>query len=117
MSKVQFNPKHKVVLDSFMLDNLAVSPGKMFGHPAYYVRGKVFASLYMDGVVLKLPESRVEELLGEKGFVPFTSMGRKMREWIMIVHEDSSDYLADKEVFEESFEYVLSLVSSRLKKK
>lgn len=93
-----------------------VTPGKMFGHPAYYVKGKVFASLYMDGVVVKVPESRVKELLDKDDFVAFTPMGRKMREWVMIIHEDSSEYLKDKEVFEDSFEYVLSLVDSQLKK-
>ena len=95
INKVQFNPKHKEILDSFMLDNLAVTPGKMFGHPAYYVKGKVFASLHMNGVVVKLPESRVKELLERESFVPFTSMGRRMRQWIMIVHQDSIDYLKD----------------------
>ena len=35
MSNVRFNPTHKDVLDSFLLDSTKVRPGKMFGYPAY----------------------------------------------------------------------------------
>jgi len=41
MVKAQYNLKHKEVLDSFLLDVPIVKPGKMFGHPAYYVGGKL----------------------------------------------------------------------------
>ncbi|MGD2066202.1 MAG: hypothetical protein PVI43_03420 [Candidatus Bathyarchaeota archaeon] len=109
MSKAQFNPKHKEVLDSFLLKNVSVKPGKMFGHPAYYVRGKLFASLYMEGVCVKLPEARVKELLKKEGYAPFQPMGRTMKEWILIIHKGSNDYLKDKPVFQESLEYVTSL--------
>jgi hypothetical protein len=87
----------------------------MFGHPAYYIGGKLFASLYMDGVCVKLPESRVQELLRKKRIVPFEPMGRKMREWILIIHENSNDYLKDKRIFQESIEYIASLTNIQLK--
>ena len=45
LSKVEYNEKHKEILDSFLLDISIVNPGKMYGHPAYYVGGKLFASL------------------------------------------------------------------------
>jgi hypothetical protein len=109
LSKVQYNPKHKEVLDSFLLDNELVKPGKMFGHPAYYVGGKLFASLYMEGVCVKLPETRVKELLRKEGYAPFQPMGRKMKEWILITHKKSNEYLKDRAVFQESIEYVVSL--------
>ena len=109
MSKAQFNLKHKEVLDSFLLDNELVKPGKMFGHPAYYVGGKLFASLYMEGVCIKLPEARVKELLTKDDYSPFQAMGRTMKEWIMITHKNSNDYIKDKTIFKESLEYVKSL--------
>ena len=109
MSKAQFNLKHKEVLDSFLLENMSVKPGKMFGHPAYYVDGKLFASLYMEGVCIKLPEPRVKELLTKEGYSLFQPMGRTMKQWIMITHKNSKDYLKDKTVFQESIEYVTSL--------
>ena len=109
MSKVQFIPEHKEVLDSFLRDNEFVKPGKMLGHPAYYVGGKLFASLYMESVCIKLPRPRVEELQKNEGYSPFQPMGRTMKEWIMITHKNSSDYLEDKAVFQEAIEYVTSL--------
>lgn len=109
MSKAQFNLKHKKILDSFLLDNEWVKPGKMFGHPAYYVGGKLFASLYMKGVCIKLPEARVKELLTKDDYSPFQPMGKTMKEWIMITHNNSNDYLKDKTIFQESLQYVTSV--------
>jgi len=71
MSKAQFNIKHKEVLDTFLLNIPFVKEGKMYGHPAYYVGGKLFASLYMEGVCVKIPESLVVELLKREEIVPF----------------------------------------------
>ena len=117
MVKAQFNLNHKEVLDTFLLDMPFVKPGKMYGHPAYYVGGKLFASLFMEGVCVKVPEKLKNELLNGKEIVPFEPMGRKMREWILINREKSEDYLKDKEIFEKSLEYVASLANIELKKK
>ena len=117
MVKAQFNLKHKTVLDSFLLDNPIVQPGKMYGHPAYYVGGRLFASLYMDGVCVKVPESLKNELLKRKEIVPFEPMGRKMREWILIVRNKSEDYLIDKDIFESSITFVASLAHIEYTKK
>jgi len=105
-----------VVLDSFLLDIPFVKPGKMYGHPAYYVGGKLFSSLFMDGVCVKLPESRVKKLIDNKAIFPFEPMGRKMREWILIVRGNSEEYLNDRSIFEESVEYVSSLTGLQIQK-
>jgi len=117
MSNVQFNNKHKEILDSFLLDMPIVNPGKMYGHPAYYVGGKLFASLYMEGVCVKIPETRVKELLKKDGIEPFVPMGRKMREWIYIVRQKSEEYLKYRDIFEESIEFVASLANITINKK
>ena len=117
MSNIKFNEKHKEILDSFLLEIPIVNPGKMYGYPAYYVGGKLFASLYNDGVCIKIPESRVKELLKKDGFFPFEPMGRKMREWIFITRENSEDYQKDRDIFEESIEFVSSLANIKMKKK
>ena len=117
MVKAQFNLKHKEVLDSFLLDNPIVHPGKMYGHSAYYVGGKLFASLYMDGVCVKVPESLKNGLLKRKEIVPLGPMGRKMREWILIVRTKSEDYLMDKDIFESSIKFVASLANIEYIKK
>jgi hypothetical protein len=114
--KAQFNLKHKEVLDSFLLDMPFVKPGKMYGHPAYYVGGKLFASLFMEGVCVKVPEKLKNELLNGKEIVQFEPMGRKMREWILINRQKSEEYIKDKEIFEKSLEYVASLSNIEIKK-
>ncbi len=116
LPKAQFNLKHKEVLDTFLLDIPIVKEGKMYGHPAYYVGGKLFASLFMHGVCVKVPESLKNELLKKEGIEPFEPMGRKMREWILINRKNSKDYLKDKEIFEKSIEYVASIAGIKLKK-
>ena len=47
---------------------------------------------------------------------PFEPMGRKMREWIYIIHDKSDDYLKDIHIFEESIEFVSSIAGLNLKK-
>ena len=116
MVKAQYNLKHKEVLDTFLLNIPIVKHGKMYGHPAYYVGGKLFASLFMEGVCIKVPESLKNELLDGKEIVPFTPMGRNMREWILINRKNSKDYLKDQEIFEKSIEYVASLANIEFKK-
>ena len=116
LNKTIFNENHKKILDSFLLDIPIVNPGKMYGNPAYYVGGKLFASLYMDGVCVKIPETRVKELLKKDGIIPFEPMGRKMREWIYIIRNKSEDYIKDREIFEESIKYVSSLADIKVKK-
>ena len=109
MVKAQFNLKHKNILDSFLLEIPIVKPGKMYGHPAYYVGGKLFASLFMEGVCVKVPEALKDELLKREEIVPFEPMGRKMREWILINRKKSEDYIKDKDIFEKSIEFVASI--------
>jgi hypothetical protein len=113
MSPVQYNEKHKDVLDSFLLDNPRVTPGTMYGHPAYYVHGKLFASLYRDGVCVKVPVALKEVLLKKDRVVPFEPMGRTMREWVLICRERSEDYRDDMDIFTASIEYVASLADKK----
>ena len=117
MSNEKYNLKHKEILDTFLLNNPIVKPGKMYGHPAYYVGGKLFASLYMEGVCVKVPESLKNELLKREGIVPFEPMGRKMREWVQINREKSEDYLNDQDIFDASIKFVASITAINFKKK
>ncbi|MGZ7043429.1 MAG: MmcQ/YjbR family DNA-binding protein [Methanobacterium sp.] len=114
MGKAKFNPKHKEILDSFLLEKPGVVPGKMFGYPAYYVNKKLFACLYEDGVGIKVTEDNANELIGSEGIIPFQPLGRrKMREWIQINREKSEDYLKDEKIFEISIEFVSALASKK----
>jgi hypothetical protein len=107
MSRVQFNPTHKQVLDSILLANPLVRAGKMFGYPAYYVGKKLFACVYEDGLGLKLPAEKVRTLLDGGTFIPFQPMGRRvMREWVQICRSDSAAYAMDEDLFTASIEFV-----------
>jgi hypothetical protein len=107
MSPIAFNDEHKKALDAILLPLPGVRAAKAFGVPAYYVGKKMFACVYEDGVSVKLPEETVQSLLDGKIYVPFVPMaGRKMREWVQICRTDSSEYLADMNLFVMSIEFV-----------
>lgn len=107
MTKVAFNPEHKAVLDTLLLHLPGVAAGKMFGYPAYYVHGKLFACVYGDGVGLKVPEETARTLLELAHVAPFQPMGKpKMREWVQINRAWSEDYRLDKDIFCSSVRFV-----------
>ena len=117
MAKVKFNEEHKKVLDSYLLNNPLVDPGKMFGYPAYYVGGKLFACIFENGVGVKVPESIAKDLLKKDEISHFQPLGRKkMKEWIQINRSNSKDYLNDKEILDTSFQFVAKIAGIDLKK-
>lgn len=110
MSSAVFNPAIKNVLDEILLPVEIVSPGKMFGYPAYFVGKKLFACVYEDSVGVKLPRDQAQSLLGQAGITPFVPMGRHvMKEWVQLTRVDPEDYRKDMEIFTGSIEYVASL--------
>jgi hypothetical protein len=107
MSTAVFNPQHKAVLDSLLLHLPGVVAGRMFGYPAYYVNGKLFACVYGQGVGIKVPAKVADSLAGRKGIVRFQPLGRRpMKEWIQINRERSEDYRLDLEILMVSADYV-----------
>lgn len=118
MAPAKYNQNHKDVLDSILLDLSIVQPGKMFGYPAYYVGGKLFACVFQDAVGIKVPEPLAKKLRTRKDIVYFQPLGRKkMREWIQINHSNSADYEKEQEIFDASITYVASLAGIEIKKK
>ena len=117
MAGQKFNIHHKEVLDSFLLEIPVVQPGKMFGYPAYYVGGKLFACVYEDAVGLKVPEEVAKKALSRGDIVPFQPLGRRvMKEWIQINHTNSQKYTEDTKLFDTSIEYVSTLAQMKVKK-
>jgi hypothetical protein len=109
MSKANFNPEIKKVVDSILLKNPSVIAGKMFGYPAYYINKKLIACIYEEGVGIKIPEGIANELIGKKGIIHFQPLGRRrMKEWIQINRENPESYLKDMEIFETSLIFVAS---------
>jgi len=107
---VGYNAAHKEVLDSLLLKIPLVKSGKMFGYPAYYVGGKLFACVYGDAVGIKVPEVLAATLLHRDGITYFQPLGRrKMKEWIEVHRKRSEDYRNDSGIFDASIKYVSSL--------
>jgi hypothetical protein len=112
MRKANFDPAVKKVVDSILLKDPSVVPGKMFGYPAYYVNKKLLACIYENGVGVKVPANLANQLIGKKGIVHFQPLGKpRMKEWIQINRENPEDYLKDIEIFETSMGFVVSLGS------
>ena len=110
MAKFTFDPAIKEALDSFLLENPEVEPGKAFGMPAYYVNGKMFAGVFSDGATIKVPAETAAELLGREDIEEFSPMaGRKMKNWVIIRHEKPADFARDKDLFSTAFDYVYAL--------
>ncbi len=108
----------KAILDSLLLNMPSVVEGKMFGYPAYYVNGKLFACIYGEGVGVKVPEEVANKLLSEQHVVPFQPLGKpKMKEWIQINRVRSEDYRKDINIFRTSVEFVSQLQTTKRKKK
>ena len=120
MPKMSYDPEVKEVLDSMLLDNVEVEPGKAFGLPAYYINGKMFAAVYEDGATIKVPEETAAELLERDGMHEFRPMDKHvMKNWVLIRRESPEDYREDKELFQLAFDhvYVLSKQKKPAKKK
>jgi len=68
-----------------LLDPLSgVGRKKAFGHDSFIVGKKVFLFPNKDGVVLKLPQDRIQELIAKKK-ASFLVMGKRtMKEWAVL---------------------------------
>src|SRR5689334_25416406 len=61
------------------------SPGRGFGSSALKYRGKIFAMLVRDGLVVKLPKARVAELVAAGEGRHFdANKGTPMKEWFTL---------------------------------
>jgi TfoX/Sxy family transcriptional regulator of competence genes len=76
-------------------DGVAISRKRGFSSGGLLVRGKMFAVLRNDSLLLKLPEARVQSLIdGGDGSVFDAGKGRAMREWVIVDLESTTDWLS-----------------------
>lgn len=80
---MEFEKPSQAVIDAFdaVVPPPPVERRKMFGMPACFVNGNMFAGVYGRQIMLRLPESDREKLL-RRGGEPFPPMGRAMREYV-----------------------------------
>ncbi|HEX9164113.1 MAG TPA: TfoX/Sxy family protein [Thermoanaerobaculia bacterium] len=61
-----------------------VEPKKMFGYLAGFTGGNMFAGIFQDSIVLRLPEDARAEFIKKTGGEPFAPMpGRVMKEYVL----------------------------------
>jgi hypothetical protein len=100
-------PPHKAVIDKILLGMPGVTGGRAFDFPSYRANGKIFAYMGKSSIMIKLTESRVNELVEQQdGERPF-SRG-EWKAWLSIRYDDPEDYEMHQDLFWESAQGVLT---------
>jgi TfoX/Sxy family transcriptional regulator of competence genes len=86
MPKFTKSPPEMVALFERVTAGLPmIETRKMFGYPAAFVNGQMFASLFGDAFILRLPDDRREAFIQAHGAHLFEPMpGRPMREYVEV---------------------------------
>lgn len=75
--------------------DVSQSTQKGFGASGLMIRGKLFATLRRDELLLKLPKARVATLIATGNGKPFDrGQGRPMKEWLTVPQHSQEDWLA-----------------------
>lgn len=82
----QKSPDHLVELfDQVVPKDTRIERRKMFGYPAAFLNGHLFAGLHQENFVLKLDTSDREKIIAKLQAKPFMPMpGRAMREYVVL---------------------------------
>jgi hypothetical protein len=77
-----------------LLERPGVSRSTMMGLPCLRVDGALFASWdrRTGHLVVKLPQERVDDLVGAGRAEPFAPAGRRFRQWAAIPHAQARDW-------------------------
>jgi hypothetical protein len=96
----------------------AVERREMFGFPAAFLGGRLFASLYQEDVVLRLAEADRQELLDMPGARRFEPRpGRVMGEFVVLAPAQAADDAALAAWIERARAHAASLPAKTTKKK
>lgn len=95
--------------------------GQMMGHPGYACisNNKLFMMFYDDGILLKLPPDRYEEMLARDDTAPFMPMGMKkgMGTWVVWTRIEPEEYEAEWEIVLAAKNHVFAELPNKKKKK
>lgn len=95
--------------DAALPDDPRLERRKMFGFPAGFVGGNMFAGTYGESVVVKLPEAERARALGQ-GASAFEPMpGRVMREYVVVPPAALADAAQLRGWVQRAFDYVATL--------
>jgi TfoX/Sxy family transcriptional regulator of competence genes len=92
----QSDTSSEVVLDMLLSAVPDATCRTMFGCPAYFIDGKMFACVYGDSLAMKLPEDFANDLLSAGRATAFQPYDKApMRERVQIDRADPPDYRLD----------------------
>ena len=105
--EVNYRDDVKEIVDDVLLSIPGVKGGKSWGYPAYKANSKVFLFVGGDGLSIKLPEARVQELIDTSATMSQFSPveGTVWKQWVTISHDDADDYREDIALIEESMQF------------
>jgi hypothetical protein len=103
-------PSRKSQIDAVLLKLPGVVAKKLNQLDAYFVNDRMFACISGEGVGLRLPVARVNELQFARGdvaqFQPGGLSAAATREWVQINRTDAAEYEKDLPLFQASLEFV-----------
>jgi TfoX/Sxy family transcriptional regulator of competence genes len=83
---------------------------KMFGYPAAFVGGNLFASLHGNDVVVRLSDEARASLLSQPGARIFEPMaGRPMREYVVVPPSIVADQSSLRDWIDRAFQFVAAM--------
>ncbi len=104
------SPELSRILDEATEPFAVIERRKMFGCPAFYINGNMFAGVYGQQLFLRLPPEQREELHSGLGAKPFEPMaGRPMKEYVAMPEAVWSDPAAMDEWMRRSVEFVAAM--------
>jgi hypothetical protein len=116
MRETFVHPGHREDILEVLIDLFAdrddVRQGKMFAFPSFSTGGKIFASVFGDGVSLKLPPETIDRLADDE-ITSFVPMGKTMTGWVLITRPEAESYRDDVNLFNISIDYVAELARER----
>jgi hypothetical protein len=99
----KYNPEHETILNKIMQDMPQANAGQMFGYPGYKVNGKLAAGLHEQGIIVKVGQKRVGEIIGQGTGAPFEPMqGRVWKDWVLL----TENFEKNKALFDEAVAWV-----------
>jgi len=117
--KFEKAPAELVEFISEKMKNIESECRQMFGYPAYFIHGNMFAGLFGDRLLLRLPDSDTENALkNNKGVKLFEPMpGRVMKGYISLPKAVYSDTKEFDKLLDKSVKYVSSMPPKKPKAK
>ena len=107
--------ENKIVLEEALQALPLAEKKMMFGSPVWFFQNNMFAGAHQEEIFLRLGAEDRVACLGEEGVVPFTPMGRMMKEYVSIPRSLLSS-AAFAGWLDKSWAYVASLPPKEKKK-